>query len=80
MRFTQTLFAGASLVASAFGAVQFTVGPPSTVEVGTAYTLKYTPADDTPTTILLRKGESTDLHTLSTLTGMYSQRELYQIL
>ncbi|KAF2263767.1 hypothetical protein CC78DRAFT_544714 [Lojkania enalia] len=40
----------------------------STVEVGETVEITYTPADDTPTTLTLRKGNSNDLQTIETLT------------
>jgi hypothetical protein len=42
---------------------------PSEVAPGRSYTITYTPADDTPTTFILREGENANLGTITTLTG-----------
>jgi hypothetical protein len=71
MLFIQSLFAGAALVAAVAADVAITQGPDFSagVEVGKSYTIEYTPADDTPTTIILRKGDGANLDTVGTLTG-----------
>lgn len=66
MRFFQTLLTGAALVATALSLTIDTY-PPS-VEAGKTYTIEYSPKDDTPTTFVLRKGLSTNLDTVETLT------------
>ena len=66
MRFFQTLAAGAALVASALALTIDTF--PSSVEAGKTYTITYSPKDNTPTTFILRKGLSTNLDTVDTLT------------
>lgn len=67
MRFFETLFAGAALVAAAL-AVEINEFP-SEVQAGRSYRITYTPGDNTPTTFILRKGENDDLDTITTLTG-----------
>ena len=67
MRFFQTLAAGAALVASALSLTIDTF-PTAGVEAGKTYTITYSPKDNTPTTFILRKGVSTDLDTVDTLT------------
>jgi hypothetical protein len=67
MRFFETIFAGAALVAAAL-AVEIN-DCPREVQAGRSYTVTYSPGDDTPTTFLLRKGENADLKTITTLTG-----------
>lgn len=70
MRFIQTLLTGAALVATALS--QLTIDTfPSSVEAGKTYTIAYSPKDNTPTTFILRKGLSTDLDTIETLTSMF---------
>lgn len=66
MRFFETLFAGAALVAAAL-AVEINEFP-SEVQAGRSYRITYTPGDDTPTTFILRKGKNEDLDTITTLT------------
>lgn len=66
MRFFETLFAGAALVAAAL-AVEINDFPAS-IEPGKTYTITYSPADNTPTTFILRQGKNEDLSTLETLT------------
>jgi hypothetical protein len=67
MRFFETIFAGAALVAAAL-AVEINEYP-SEVQAGRSYRITYTPGDDTPTTFILRKGENANLDTITTLTG-----------
>lgn len=66
MRFFETIFAGAALVAAAL-AVEINEFP-SEVQAGRSYRITYTPGDDTPTTFILRKGENADLAIITTLT------------
>jgi hypothetical protein len=66
MRFTQTIFTTAALVAAAFG---LTIDSyPDSVVAGQTYTVKYSPADNTPVTFTLRKGDPKNLDTVATLT------------
>jgi len=66
MLFIQTLFAGAAFIVAA-AALEINEFP-KTVEAGKTYTVTYSPADDTPTTFILRQGENEDLKTVDTLT------------
>lgn len=66
MLFIQTLFAGAAFIVAA-AALEINEFP-RTVEAGKTYTVKYSPADDTPTTFILRQGANEDLKTVSILT------------
>lgn len=66
MRFFETIFAGAALVAAAL-AVEINEFPRE-VQAGRSYRITYTPGDDTPTTFILRKGENGNLDTITTLT------------
>ncbi|KAF1969150.1 hypothetical protein BU23DRAFT_243536 [Bimuria novae-zelandiae CBS 107.79] len=66
MRFFEVILSGAALI-SAVLAVEFTSFPQGSVAAGKPITLTYTPKDAV-TTILLKKGPSTDLKTLDTLT------------
>lgn len=72
MRFTQTLFAGAALVAAAFASVEINEYP-KTVVAGQEYEITYsgTNGPDAPTTFILRKGLNEDLETIETLTSMF---------
>lgn len=72
MRFFDVVLSGAALISAAM-AVQFTSFPTS-IEPGKTYTLEWTPADDTPTTIKLRQGDPNDLDTIATLTGTLTTR------
>ncbi|KAJ4345369.1 uncharacterized protein N0V89_011499 [Didymosphaeria variabile] len=65
MRFFEVVLSGAALISAAL-AVEFNSWPDS-VTAGETVTLTYSPKD-AATTIILRKGPSTDLTTLSTLT------------
>jgi hypothetical protein len=69
MRFFETLFAGAALVAAAL-ALEINDFP-SSIEPGKTYTITYSPADNTPTTFILRQGKNEDLSTVDTLTSMF---------
>lgn len=69
--FNSVLFAASalvSLVAAQSATLKFTDFP-STVQAGKSYTIKYTSTElSSPATIVLRKGSSTNLNTISTLT------------
>ncbi|KAK7178978.1 hypothetical protein DPSP01_008209 [Paraphaeosphaeria sporulosa] len=65
MRFFEVVLSGAALISAAF-AVEFNSWPDS-VKAGQTVTLTYSPKD-AATTIILRKGPSTNLDTLQTLT------------
>ena len=67
MRFFQMLASSAAFIAAAL-AVEINEYPTGGVEAGKTYTVTYSPADNTPTTFILRKGLSTDLDTVGTLT------------
>lgn len=69
MRFFETIISGAALLAAAF-ALEINEFPAQGVEAGKTYTVTYSPADNTPTTFILRQGASTDLDTIATLTSM----------
>lgn len=66
MRFIQSIFASAALIAAAL-AVEINVGPDGSVEAGSSFVIEYSPAD-LPTTIIVRKGEATNLDPGTTLT------------
>jgi len=66
MRFFQTLFSGAALIAAATALSIDTW--PSSVVAGTSYQIKFSPADTQMYTFVLRKGLSTNLVTVGTLT------------
>ncbi|KAJ4355183.1 hypothetical protein N0V95_003143 [Ascochyta clinopodiicola] len=68
MRFFQMVASGAALIAAAL-AVEINQYPTGGVKAGQTYTVTYSPADNTPTTFILRKGLSTDLSTIGTLTS-----------
>jgi hypothetical protein len=65
MRFFEVVLSGAALLSTAF-AVEFNSWPQA-LKAGDKITLTYSPKD-AATTIILRKGPSTDLDTLDTLT------------
>lgn len=67
MRFFEVVLSGAALISAAL-AVEFNSWPES-LKAGQKVTLTYSPKD-VATTIILRKGPSTDLDTLDTLTSM----------
>jgi hypothetical protein len=68
MRFTQSLFATAALVAAVFADVKIT-GAPMEFKAGETYEITYSgDKGDVPTTLLLRKGPSTNLQTVKTIT------------
>ncbi|KAK1911893.1 hypothetical protein P3342_010977 [Pyrenophora teres f. teres] len=54
--------------AAAVAALEINSFPADGVVAGKTYTITYSPADDTPTTFILRQGKSTDLTTVGTLT------------
>ncbi|EDU51008.1 GPI-anchored domain containing protein [Pyrenophora tritici-repentis] len=54
--------------AAAVAALEINTFPAEGVVAGQTYTITYSPADDTPTTFILRQGKSTDLTTVGTLT------------
>ncbi|KAJ4296193.1 hypothetical protein N0V90_006237 [Kalmusia sp. IMI 367209] len=66
MRFFEVVLSGAALISAAL-AVEFNSWPES-VKAGQTVTLTYSPKD-AATTIILRKGPSTNLDTLETLTS-----------
>jgi len=63
--FTITVAAFAAAVA----ALEINSFPAEGVVAGQTYTITYSPADDVPTTFILRQGKSTDLDTVGTLTS-----------
>jgi hypothetical protein len=67
MRFFETVLAGTALVASVLAKVELNSWP-SQVKAGQTYTIEYSPKDNTPTTLTLRKGASTDLHDVAVIT------------
>lgn len=71
MRFFQMVASGAAFIAAAL-ALEINDYPTGGVQAGQTYTVTYSPADDTPTTFILRKGLSTDLGTIGTLTSMFT--------
>jgi hypothetical protein len=74
MRFIQMLASSAAFIAAAL-AVEINEYPTGGVEAGKTYTVTYSPADNTPTTFILRKGLSTDLDTVGTLTCMFPSHQ-----
>lgn len=69
MRFFETILSAAAF-AAAVAALEINQFPAEGVVAGQTYTITYSPADDTPTTFILRQGKSTDLDTVGTLTSM----------
>ncbi|KAF1940268.1 hypothetical protein EJ02DRAFT_456210 [Clathrospora elynae] len=67
MRFFETILSGAAFVA-AVAALEINSYPSAGVVAGQTYTVTYSPADNTPTTFILRQGKSTDLDTVDTIT------------
>ncbi|KAI4915542.1 hypothetical protein J4E90_003987 [Alternaria incomplexa] len=67
MRFFETILSAAAF-AAAVAALEINDFPAEGVVAGQTYTITYSPADDTPTTFILRQGQSTDLDTVATLT------------
>lgn len=70
MRFFQMVASSAAFIAAAL-ALEINQYPTGGVQAGQTYTVTYSPADNTPTTFILRKGASTNLDTLGTLTSMF---------
>ncbi|KAJ8107138.1 hypothetical protein OPT61_g9073 [Boeremia exigua] len=68
MRFFQMVASSAAFIAAAL-ALEINNYPTGGVQAGQTYTITYSPADNTPTTFILRKGLSTDLDTVGTLTS-----------
>ncbi|KAJ4319463.1 hypothetical protein N0V94_003887 [Neodidymelliopsis sp. IMI 364377] len=68
MRFFQMVASSAAFIAAAL-ALEINSYPSGGVKAGQTYTVTYSPADNTPTTFVLRKGLSTDLGTIGTLTS-----------
>lgn len=66
MRFCQTVFAGAAIVAAAL-AVEINKLS-SDITAGSTAEVEYSP-DDGPTTFVLRKGDSDNLANVTVLTG-----------
>jgi hypothetical protein len=67
MRFFQAILSSAAF-AALVAALEINEFPAQGVVAGTTYTITYSPADDVPTTFVLRQGKSTDLDTVGTLT------------
>ncbi|KAF2850646.1 hypothetical protein T440DRAFT_80706 [Plenodomus tracheiphilus IPT5] len=68
MRF-ESIFAGAALIAAAIAQnLAINSFPSSGVVAGQTYEVTYSPADNTPTTFILRQGPSGNLNTVGTLT------------
>ncbi|KAF1829824.1 hypothetical protein BDW02DRAFT_573637 [Decorospora gaudefroyi] len=67
MRFFETILSSAALIA-AVAALTIDEYPVGGVVAGETYTITYSPADDVPTTFVLRQGDSDDLDTIGTLT------------
>ena len=78
MRFFQMLASSAAFIAAAL-ALEINDYPAGGVQAGKTYTITYSPADKTPTTFILRKGLSTDLDTVGTLTSMFRRHSCYQM-
>lgn len=68
MRFFETILSGAALVAAVL-ALEINTFPSGGVKAGQTYTITYSPADNTPTTFILRQGASGNLDTVGTLTS-----------
>ncbi|EMD85155.1 hypothetical protein COCC4DRAFT_28505 [Bipolaris maydis ATCC 48331] len=67
MRFFQAILSSAAF-AALIAALEINDFPAQGVVAGNTYTITYSPADDVPTTFILRQGLSTDLDTIGTLT------------
>jgi hypothetical protein len=70
MRFFQMVASSAAFIAAAL-AVEINNYPTGGVQAGQTYTITYSPGGNTPTTFILRKGISTDLGTVGTLTSKF---------
>jgi hypothetical protein len=68
MRFFQTLFAAAAFVAAAVAVKPEIHDFPAKIVPGKTYEITYSPADDTPTTFVLRKGDNLNLEKVTVLT------------
>jgi hypothetical protein len=68
MRFFQMVASSAAFIAAAL-ALEINTYPTTGVVAGQTYQVTYSPADNTPTTFILRKGVSTNLDTLATITS-----------
>ncbi|KAJ4343173.1 hypothetical protein N0V87_000395 [Didymella glomerata] len=68
MRFFQMVASSAAFIAAAL-ALEINQYPSTGVQAGQTYQVTYSPADNTPTTFILRKGVSTNLATLATITS-----------
>lgn len=73
MRFFQMVASSAAFIAAAL-ALEINQYPSGGVQAGQTYTVTYSPADNTPTTFILRQGLSTDLKTIGTLTSKPSHK------
>lgn len=67
MRFFQAILSSAAF-AALVAALEINQFPSSGVVAGNTYTITYSPADNVPTTFILRQGQSTNLDTIATLT------------
>ncbi|EUC33016.1 hypothetical protein COCCADRAFT_5391 [Bipolaris zeicola 26-R-13] len=67
MRFFQAILSSAAF-AALVAALEINDFPAQGVVAGNSYTITYSPADDVPTTFILRQGKSTDLDVIGTLT------------
>ena len=75
MRFFETVLSGAALVAAAL-ALEINDFPSAGVVAGQTYTITYSPKDNTPTTFILRQGDSGNLNTVDTLTSMLLKQDV----
>lgn len=73
MRFFETILSGAALFAAAM-AVTIDTYPSSGAVAGQTYTITYSPKDNTPTTFILRYGDSGNLAPGETLTSTLLDR------
>jgi len=72
MRF-ESIFAGAAFVAAAMAqSLAINTFPSTGVVAGQTYEVTYSPADNIPTTFVLRQGASGNLNTIDTLTSRLS--------
>jgi hypothetical protein len=78
MRFFQMVASGAAFIAAAL-ALEINQFPAGGVKAGQSYTITYSPASDTPTTFVLRKGVSTNLGTVGTLTSTFLPRHSHHV-
>ena len=73
MRFFQMVASSAAFIAAAL-ALEINSYPSTGVVAGQTYQVTYSPADNTPTTFILRKGVSTNLDTLATITCTFDSQ------